>query len=723
MPSPGVMSDVSSAGSAPPFAPPVAPPRVVSAGGLVPVGNQAFALQQGAESREAAFERKQQQPAVTGLAAFVRNFFTQAQAARQTVENRMLDALYARRGQYTTEKLQLIAEQRQPAIYMLVASSKMRQIEALLRDVYFGSGNSKPWTVEPTPDPQMPPEVVQTIMQRLAAEIEQAMASGFMPSIEAARERARQMRDEVTADVIEEAQRVAERAERKMHDQMVEGGAIEALDQFITDLATFPTAFIAGPIVRRRAQLKWPEGGGVPEVVEELTPEWERIDPFDMYPAAWATDMYRDPMVRKHRLTRTDLEALKGTKGFDNDAIDTVLERYGVTGHREMLAVESQKQLAEGKDYGQTIETGLIDTLQFWGSVSGKMLQDWGVDKAEIPDATKQYEAEVWMVGSIVIKAALNPDPLARRPYYGTSFQPVPGSVWGNSPYDLCRDCQDMCNAAARALAANMGISSGPQVAVLANRIPGNEDVTEMFPWKIWQFESDPMGSTAAPIQFFQPQSNANELMAVFDRFSMLADEYVGVPRYMAGFNGGDGGAGRTASGMSMMIGNASKTIKQVVAAIDMRVLTLLLQRLYHYNRMYLDDPDLRGDLKIVANGVLSLQTREAAQVRNNEFLQVALNSPIAQSIMGMDGVAEILRGTVRNLDHNPNKVVPSAAVLKQRMAMQQAAQMMAAQQGQPGQPGQEQPGQGRTPEDPRQSREQLQNGAPTTDNFSPKER
>lgn len=682
------------------------------------MGNQDFALQQRQPSLSEEFERKQNQPVISGLAGHVRNFYRQAQEARQSVEERMINALLCRRGEYTSEKLVQIQEQRQPPIYMMVGAAKMRQIEALVRDVLFGSGNTKPWTVEPTPDPSIPPEKVAELMQALTAEIEQAMATGFMPSMEAARMRMREMRDELQASVIEQAQKVAERVERKMHDQHIEGGFLDALDAFVTDLSTFPTAFLAGPLVRNKAVLKWPEGGagGPPAVTTELVLEWERVDPFDMYPAPWASDLQRAPFIRKHHLTREDLSEMIGVPGFDESAIKTILERYGTNGYKEWMPIESQKHIAEGKDHGQTNDTGLIDALQYWGTASGQMLREWGMKKEEVPDETKQYQVEVWMVGSIVFKAALNPDPLSRRPIYCTSLQRVPGSVWGNGTHDMLSDCQDMCNAAARALAANMAISSGPQVAVIADRIPGDEDITEMHPWKIWQFESDSMGTTARPIEFFQPQSNANELRAVFEWFSMLADEYTGIPRYMAGFNSGEGGAGRTASGMSMMIGNASKTIKQVLGNIDMHILTPALQRQHHHNRMHSDDPDLRGDVNIMALGVLSLQTRETAQVRNNEFLQVALNSPMAQQIMGVEGVSEILRGTVRNLDHNPNKVVPPLPVLKQRMAMQQMMQMQAAQaagQGQPGQPG--------SPEKPPGEGETLQDGRPTTDNFSPK--
>ena len=63
-----------------------------------------------------------------------------------------------------------------------------------------------------------------------------------------------------------------------------------------------------------------------------------------------------------------------------------------------------------------------------------------------------------------------------------------------------------------------------------------------MYPWKIWQTTSDPMGSSAKAIDFFMPGNNSAELMAVFQKFSEMADEYSGIPRYMTGLAGGDGG-------------------------------------------------------------------------------------------------------------------------------------------------------------------------------------
>jgi hypothetical protein len=219
-------------------------------------------------------------------------------------------------------------------------------------------------------------------------------------------------------------------------------------------------------------------------------------------------------------------------------------------------------------------------------------------------------------------------------------------------------------------------------------------------------------------MQFFQPESLAQELMAVYDRFSTLADEYTGIPRYMTG-DSATGGAGRTASGMSMLMGNAGKSIKQVVSNIDKNVTEPLIDRLFFYNMKYSDDPDLKGDVNIRAHGAEAIMLKEQAQQRQAQFLQLALQSPIVQQVVGMDGIAELLRQSAKNLELNPDRIVPPVEVIKQKMAMQQQEQAAAAMQAAAQQSGQAQAG-GTQPTP--QGGAQLMNGAPVTNTFAPQE-
>ena len=636
-----------------------------------------------AESKKRS-DAMQNQPVIQGLAAHVRTRWDSARTAKRTLEERMLQCLRQRNGEYDPEKLQEIKEQGGSDIYINLTSVKCRAATSWLRDTLLGTGSDKPWAIAQTPNPDMPPEIMQELQARLANELMVHIQQGGMqPSPSELRTMALQMKDEAEREMREQsADRVA-RMERKMEDQLQEGGWHKAFNEFLDDIVTFPYAVMKGPIKRKRKTLKWQNNALVP--VEEIRNEWERVDPFMLYWAPWSWDLGDGYVIERHRLTAEALQALIDVPGYNNDAIRTILNDFGTMGMKQWLWSDSSKAEAEGKDVTESSITGdLVDALQLWDSVKGSLLLEWGLTEKEIPDPALNYPCEVWLIGNIVIRAVLNYDPLGRKPYYLTSYENLPGSVDGKGVTDLCRDAQAMVNASGRALANNMGISSGPQVGINISRLPSGEDITDMHPWKIWQFSSSDYGDNSPPITFFQPNSNANELMAVFEKFSARADEDTMIPRYMTGEN--TPGAGRTSSGLSMLISNAGKGIKQVISNIDKNVITPAIERLYQDNLRYSKDPELIGDVNIVATGATSLVIKEAEAVRRNEFLQVVLNSPVAQQIVGMDGTAELLRDQAKNLSGNVDRIVPDrqqlSVVQQQQQTIAQLQEQLAAVMG-----------------------------------------
>ena len=638
------------------------------------------------------------------LAHHIRRAWDAARNHKAPTERKMDAAQRARRGEYSAEELARIRQQGGSEIFMMLTATKARQAVALMRDALIGTGGEKPWTIKPTPVPEVPPETVEGILQKSFDAVVQAQMMGVPLTQDDVRAMLLQARQEAERQAVEAARQHAELAEAMMEDQLVEGGFQEALWAMLDDLPTFKTVFIKGPVVRMRPAITWkplPDGSYDIEVERKLTLQWERVDPYKIYPAPHATSVQDGYLIELHELSRADLHEMIGVDGYSEDAIRRVLDDHGRGGLREWTVNDSGRYSVDDTTERDTTDD-TIAALQYWGSVQGRLLREWGMGKDEVPDELAEYTVEAWLVGHHVIRAVLNPDPLQRRPYYATSYEPIPGQFWGSCLWDLICDCQSMCNAAARALSNNMAISSGPQVWVNVDRLPPGGSITEMYPWKVWQVGSEPTGINAKPIDFFQPGSNAGELMGVFEKFSLLADEYSGIPRYMAGVEGTPG-AGRTASGLSMMINNASKTIKSVVSAIDTRIISPVLERLYFYNMRYGDDPDLKGDLYIVARGALSLIAKEAAQVRINEFLGATAN-PIDMQIVGMEGRAFLLREAAKRLDLNVDRIVPSPERMRMSMLMQQAQQ---AQMAPPAGPA---PGGG----------QQLMDGAPVTDLFTP---
>lgn len=679
--------------------------QVVQMPGMRAAGLGVVMAEERAKSQET-----QAQPLVSGLAGHIRQAWQRARDARMAlVDTRLQKSIRQRRGEYDPDKLAAIRGQGGSDIYAMLTSVKCRAAASWIRDVMLAAGENRPWSIRPTPVPELPPEINEMIVRMAVAPIQQAAASGMPMDQQQVTDMMAAMRDQAKRAAFEEARKAADRMGDKMEDQLIEGGFIKALDQFIDDLVTFPIGVIKGPIVRKKPRLKWEPGGqgGKPNVVDEIVVEWERVSPFHVYPSPSSTGIDDGYLIEKHKLSRQDLQEMIGVEGYDDATIRTVLDQYGLGGLSDWLIEDVAQMAAEGRATANVMSNpdGLIDALQFWGSVPGSTLIDWGMDESEVPDSTKEYHIEAWLIGSYIIKATLNYDPLCRKPYYKASYEDVPGSFWGNSVCDLVRDPQTVVNAAARSIVNNMAMSSGPQVAINVDRLPPGEELTTLTPWRIWQVSNDPYGNSGQPVSFFQPQSNVAELMAIYEKFSDLADEYSGIPKYMQGQT--TGGAGRTASGLSMMITNAGKAIKQVISNIDMDVMTPLLERLYYHNMRYTDDPELKGDVQIVAQGAAAIIAKENAQVRRNEFLATTAN-PIDMQIVGVEGRAAILRETAKNLDMDVDKVVPPIEVIKQKLAMQQQMMMQQQQQAAP------------APGAPSSSGQQLEDGAPVTDNFSP---
>lgn len=690
---------------------PLAAPRPgASVGGIMAVKSLQETLDAENAASQARADAANSQPVVQNLVSHIRGRWELAKYAKREIEQQMLKALRSLRGEYDPAKLAQLREQNSSEIYMMLFATKARQAKALLGDVILSTGDDKPWTVRPSPVPTLPQDVTAEILQSAAQVVANAEMSGVPMSVDDIRQMLADAKDKAESAVMVEARSRCRRAEKKIEDMLAEGGFIDALDQYLDDLMWSKTAFIKGPIVRKTGTMSWVPGPGgtfEPRVVQENKPFWERVDPLNLYPAPWARGVNDGPLIERHRLSPSKLSDMRGVPGYSTDAIDKVMDEYSRQGLHDWLAIDTERARAEGRTT-LPLEMGsnLIDALQFWDDVPGKLLREWGMSAEEVPDESRVYAVEAWLIGNWVIKAVINPDPLARRPYYGDSFKRQAGAFWGVSLYDTMSDCQDMCNAAARALSNNLGIASGPQVWINVDRLPPGEEIDSIYPWKITQTVSDPMGSSAAPMGFFQPTSNANELMGVFEKFSALADEYTGIPRYMAGIEGANG-AGRTASGMSMMIGNASKTIKSLVSSTDIRVISPVVEGAYEFVMRYVGDPDVKGDLNVVARGALSLVTKDAAQVRRNEFLNLALNSPVVQQLIGVDGIGELLRSTTKTLDLNSEDIVPSSSEMRIRAAQAalqaQVMQQMQNPQSNPGAP---------TP------KKELMNGQPVTDNF-----
>jgi hypothetical protein len=630
----------------------------------------------------AAHDAQVSELAATNLAGYIRGRFEMMRNHRNNTtagwSNRLIAALRAFNGQYDASKLQEIQKFGGSQIYMRLVAAKCRGASSLLRDVYLQG--DRPWGLDPGPDPAIPPEVMQNIEGLIRAEMQQMQAQGQQIDPNQVRDRLTQLLEAARQAAKNKAADSAKIAEDKIDEFLIEGRFYEALAEFLVDIAIFPFACLKGPVVRVVPGIDWSNGTAITTQKPQLF--WERVSPFDIWWTPGVSDIENAETIEKQRLTRADINDLIDLPGYNRDEIYAVLDEYGRGGLSDVWdQSDAERADMENRENPLMNRSGLITCLEYNGNVQGRMLLEQGMDAKYIGDPMRDYMVQAWLIGTHVIKVQMSPSPRKRIPYFITSFEKVPGTPLGNGLTDIITDLQEATNSVARALINNLAVASGPQVMVNDDRLAPGEDGEDLYPWKRWHYVNDPTGGNQqVPISFFQPTSNVQELLSVLDKLNAMADDASAIPRYLSGQ--GAGGAGRTSSGLAMLMANASKVLQTVAANIDRDVFQPALTALYDMIMLTDQSGLLTGDEKVRVMGVTVAIQRETQRARQLEFLQITAN-PVDMAIIGPEGRATVLSAVADSIGMPGAKIVPSEDEIKQKQ--QAAMQMQAQQQAQQG--------------------------------------
>ena len=566
-----------------------------------------------ADEEKAKAARPLDDVVLSSLAGFIRSEFDAFKNHRNNSSagwsERLLHCLRVFNGQYDAGKIQQIKQFGGSEVYARLISMKCRGASSLLRDVYLS--NERPWGLEPPDDPDVPPEIVAAISQLVGTEAQHQAAAGEPVDPTSIRDRTFSLMEAARQAAKKRAASQARVAEDKIDEILSEGKFYEALAAFLVDLPMFPFACIKGPIVKIVPSVVWRDGKATIQQKPRLF--WERKSPFDLWWTPGCADIEDAAVIERTRVTRADLNDLLDLPGYNVEAIRAVLDEYGRGGlNEDWDTTDAERANQESRENPNMNRSGLISCIEYHGNVQGRMLLEYGMSKKQVPDAMRDYFVQAWVIGRHVIKVQFSPSPRKRHPYFITSFEKVPGTPVGNGLPDILDDIQEVCNATLRALVNNLSISSGPQVVVNTDRLSPDEDGEDLYPWKRWRVTSDPMGNNSSaqkPIDFFQPNSNAGELLQTYQKFSDLADELSAIPKYLSG--GASGGAGRTASGLAMLMGNASKILQTVAANVDRDVFQGLLSNLFDMIMLTDNSGMLTGQETIRVKGVSVAIQRE----------------------------------------------------------------------------------------------------------------
>lgn len=613
----------------------------------------------------------------TNLAGYIRNQFEMMRQHRDNATSgwsqRLIAALRAFNGQYDPTKLQEIQKFGGSEIYFRMLASKCRGASSLLRDVYLQA--DMPWGLDPGPDPAIPPNIMAAIENLIRSELGTMQQAGQVPDPTQVRDRLSMLLEAARQAAKKKAAGQAKVAEDKIQEFLVEGNFYKAMAEFIVDLPIFPFACLKGPVVRVVPSIDWSSGTAISTPKPRLF--WERVSPFDVWWTPGAADIENASVIERTRLSRADLNDLLDLPGYDKGEIYAVLDEYGRGGLTDNWdSTDAERADMESRENPLFNRSGMINCLEFNGNVQGRLLLEQGMDAKYIGDPMRDYMVQAWLIGSHVIKVQMSPSPRKRHPYYITSFEKVPGTPLGNGLTDIISDLQESVNSVMRSLINNLSIASGPQVMINDERLSSGEDGESLYPWKRWHYINDPLGQNSqVPISFFQPNSNVNELLMALEKLNAMADDASAIPRYLSGQSAG--GAGRTSSGLAMLMANASKVLQSVAANIDRDVLDGTINSLYDMIMLTDRTGMLTGQEKVRVMGVTVAIQRETQRARQLEFLQITAN-PVDMAIIGPEGRAQVLEVVADGIGIPGAKIVPTEDEIK---AKQQAALMAQSQQ------------------------------------------
>ena len=458
----------------------------------------------------------------------------------------------------------------------------------------------------------------------------------------------------------------AKKMQKKIQDQLEESNASTHLRSTAFEMALFGTGVMKGPFAVDKEYPNWDDGGNYSPIFKTV-PQVSHVSVWNFYPDPDANSMNEAQyVIERHKMSRSQLRALKKRPYFRASVIDEAIS-YG----ENYIKKYWEDDLA---DYAPDQGIDRFEVLEYWGMVDVEMLIEYGVDiPRELMDVD-ELQANVWICNNKLLRMVLNPFKPARIPYMAAPYELNPYSFFGVGIAENMDDTQTLMNGFMRMAVDNAVLSGNLLIEVdETNLVPGQD--LSVYPGKVFRRQGGAPGQAIFGTKF---PNVAQENLQLFDKARVLADESTGFPSFAHGQTGVSG-VGRTASGISMLMGAANGTIKNVIKNVDDYLLRPLGEGLFRFNMQFDFDPEIKGDLEVKARGTESLMANEVRSQRLMQFFQVASNPALAPFAK----FQYIIREIAKSLDLDPDKVtndINEAAIQAELMKGFQQEQQ--AQQG-----------------------------------------
>ena len=443
-----------------------------------------------------------------------------------------------------------------------------------------------------------------------------------------------------TAITFSPAMIAAKKMQKKIHDQLEESGASKHLRNAAFEMALFGTGVMKGPFATDKEYPNWNDDGEYDPLFKTV-PQVEHVSCWDFYPDPDANSMDEAQyVIERHKMSRSQLRGLKKRPYFRDAVIDECIaigENYTKKYWEDDLS-----------DYAPEHGIDRFEVLEYWGMCDVEMLLDQGV---EIPKELRDFDelqANIWVCNNKLIRMVLNPFKPSKIPYHASPYELNPYSFFGIGIAENMDDTQTLMNGFMR-MAVDNAVLSGNLIVEVdeTNLVPGQD--LSLYPGKVFRRQGGAPGQAIFGTKF---PNVSQENMMLFDKARVLADESTGFPSFAHGQTGVQG-IGRTASGISMLMGAAQGGTKTVIKNVDDYLLRPLGEGFFRFNMQFDFDPEIKGDLEVKARGTESLMANEVRSQRLMQFLQIASSPALAPFAK----FQYVIREIAKSMDLDPDKV------------------------------------------------------------------
>lgn len=644
-----------------------------------PINDFTVAMDDASSPEQAQSEDAEQSDVV----AHIKGRYNRAKDARLTHENRWLRAYRNFRGLYGPDVQ--FTETERSRVFLKITKTKVQAAYGQIIDVLF-AGNKFPLGVDPTKVPEGVAESVH-FDPKAAPETEPAAAPSPFDGIgyegdgkeikpgALLSDLLGPLKDELadvpglkegpgvspTAITFEPALVAAKKMEKKIHDQLDESNGDKHLRQVSHECVVFGTGVMKGPFTQFKDYPKWENGKYMP--ISKKMPRIEAVSLWDIYPDPDAITVDEcDFIVQRHKMSRSQLRALKKRPYFRENAIEAAI--FNGTNYVEEWW---ENTLRDNQNNNSSIERW--EVLEYWGTIDADIAEEAGLEIPEELADRDEIQVNIWICENQILRLVMNPFTPNRIPFQLVPFELNPYSIFGIGVPENMDDTQTLMNGFMR-MAVDNAVLSGNLVFEVdeTNLVPGQD--LRIFPGKVFRRQGGAPGQAIFGTKF---PNTTGENLQMFDKARQLADESTGIPSFSHGQTGVSG-VGRTAAGISMLMGAAATNIKTVVKNFDDYLLRPLGEALFAWNMQFDPDEEIVGDLEVNARGTESLLRNEVRSQRMMQFMQLGANPNIAPFIKWQ----YLIRETAMMLDLDPEKVCNS---------MDEAARQAALMQKMGGQP------------------------------------